>query len=53
MRKKPVIADELFARAEANGYRRGQHLEDQTRDGHKHVENTKKDQEAALRRYVL
>ena len=54
MGKGNVTADELLARAQANGYKRGEHREkDQARDGYKHVEKTKKDQNAALNRYVL
>jgi len=54
MGRRQVTAGKLLARAEANGYKRGEHKEkDETRDSRKHVEKTKKDQEAALHRYIL
>lgn len=54
MGRRRATADELLAQAEANGYKRGKHTEkDEVRDCHKHVEKTKKDQDAALHRYVL
>ena len=47
-------ADELLARAEANGYKEGRHKEeDEVLDYHKHVEKTKRNQNRALNRYVL
>ena len=54
MVRRTVAADDLLAQAEANGYKRGEHKEqDKVRDRHKHVDKTKKDQNAALNRYVL
>ena len=54
MGKRHATADDLLAQAEANGYRRGEHREeDEVRDRHKHVKKTKKDQDAALNRYIL
>jgi hypothetical protein len=51
---RKLNADQLLARAEANGYKRGQHKEgDEARNRFKHVDKTKKDQNAALDRYVL
>jgi hypothetical protein len=44
MARKKVTPDELEARAEANGYQRGAHREeDSRRDGNKHEDKTKKD----------
>jgi hypothetical protein len=52
--KKKATPDELEARVEANGYRRGAHREeDSRRDGNKHVNKTKKDQDATLGHYVM
>jgi hypothetical protein len=49
MQKRPVTADELLARAEANSHKRGKHQEkDEVRDGYKHVKKTQYDQNAAL-----
>jgi len=54
MARKALAASDLLAQAEANGYKKGSHQEqDKVRDRHKHVEKTKKDHEAALKRYVL
>jgi hypothetical protein len=54
MVRRTVAADDLLAQAEANGYKRGEHKEqDKVRDRHKHVDKTKKDQNAALNRFVL
>ena len=54
MGRRRVTADELLARAEANGYKKGKHKEKEAvRNHHKHVDNTKKDQNAVLDRYVL
>jgi hypothetical protein len=54
MGRRRVTADELLARAEANGYKKGKHKEkDAVRNRHKHVDNTKKDQNMVLDRYVL
>ena len=45
--------DELWARAEANGYKRGAHKEaDKVRGRGKHVTKTKKDQIRTIKRYV-
>jgi hypothetical protein len=53
-RRKRATADELLARAEANGYKEGEHREeDAVRDRHKHMEKTIRDQDTALDRYVL
>jgi len=49
MARKNITEDELLARAEANGYQRGVHREnDGLRDRNKHIEKTKQDQNAAL-----
>lgn len=54
MGRRRVTADELLARAEANGYKKGKHKEkDAVWNRHKHVDNTKKDQTTVLDRYVL
>jgi hypothetical protein len=54
MGRPQVTADELLARAEASGYKSGEHKEkDEIHDSRKHVEKTKKDQEAALHHCVL
>jgi hypothetical protein len=46
--------DELNARAKANGYKRGAHREeDSRRDCNKHKDDTIKDQDKVLDRYVL
>jgi hypothetical protein len=46
--------DELNARAKPNGYKRGTHREeDSRRDYNKHKDDTIKDQDKALDRYVL
>ena len=47
--------DELNARAKANGYKRGgaHREEDSRRDCNKHKDDTIKDQDKALDRYVL
>ena len=53
-KKKKAISDELKACAEANGYQKGPHREeDSRRDGNKHVDKTKKDQDATLGHYVM
>lgn len=47
------ITDELWARAEANGYQRGAHTEvDKIRDAEKYISKTKKDQDRTLQRYL-
>jgi hypothetical protein len=54
MARKKIIAEELSARARANGYQRGAHRDkDGLRDRNKHVDKVKKDQDTALDRYVL
>jgi hypothetical protein len=52
--QSPTVDELLFARAEANGYRRGVHRElDQVRSREKHISTTKKNQDGTLRRYIL
>ena len=54
MGRQPLCADQLLARANANGYKRGAHKEqDQIRGKEKHIAKTKKDQDATLKRYVM
>ena len=54
MAKKKITGAELAARAKANGYQRGAHRDkDSLRDRNKHVDKVKRDQDAALDRYVL
>jgi hypothetical protein len=54
MARKKVTGDELSARAKENGYQWGAHRDkDSLRDQNKHVDKVKKDQNAALDRYVL
>ena len=54
MAKKKITGAELAARAKANGYQRGAHRnKDSLRDRNKHVDKVKRDQDAALDRYVL
>lgn len=49
-----VMAEELRAWAELNGYKRGAHREqDSTRDIMKHNDDTKKQQKRTLNRYVM
>jgi hypothetical protein len=49
-----IPATELLARAEANRYKKREHKEkDVVRNRHKHVDKTKKNQDAELDRYVL
>ena len=49
-----MTAEELLSQARSNGYKRGAHREeDCKRDQSKHIEETKKDQDSALDRYVL
>jgi hypothetical protein len=52
MTRKRDAGEELLARAKANGYQRGAH-KDKDQGLHKHIDKTKKDQDAALNRYVL
>jgi hypothetical protein len=52
--KKKATADELDAHATANGYQRGAHREEHSRrDGNKHEDKTRKDQDATLDPYVM
>ena len=54
MEKRKVTAEELLARDESNVYKRGAHREkDNTRDEKRHIDMAKKDQNAALDRYIL
>jgi hypothetical protein len=54
MAGKKATPDELKARAAANGYRRGAHREeDCRRDGNKHLDKTKKNQNITLGHYVM
>src|SRR5271155_881283 len=54
MGRRPVIEDELLARAEANRYKMGEHREeDAVRDRHKHGEKTIREQNKVLECYVL
>jgi hypothetical protein len=54
MAKRKATAEELEARAESNGYKRGAHREKNgTRDNIKHNKEIKKNQNSALDRYVL
>jgi hypothetical protein len=53
-KREPEDPDELLARAKANGYRRGEHREqDAVLNRHAHVDKTIYDQDGALRRYVV
>jgi hypothetical protein len=54
MAKRKATAEELEARAESNGYKRGAHRErDSTRDNGKHNKKTKRNQNSVLDRYVV
>ena len=54
MARKKATADELDARAEANGYQRGAHREeDSRRDCNKHEDKIKKNQDATLGHLVI
>ena len=54
MAKPKATAEELEARAESNGYKRGAHREkDSARDNGKHNKKTKTNQNRVLDRYVL
>ena len=54
MAKRKVTAEKLFARDESNGYKRGAHREKgSTRDENRYKDKVKKDQNAALDRYIL
>jgi hypothetical protein len=49
-----ITAEELLARTESNGYRKGAHGEkDSTQDGNKHMDKARKNQDAGLVCYVL
>jgi hypothetical protein len=57
---RPIVAErnsaveELFARAECSGYKKGAHREeDSTRNNRKHNVKTKKNQNSVLDRYIL
>jgi hypothetical protein len=53
MAKRKATIEELGARAESNGYKRGAHREkDSTRDNGKHNKKTKRRQNSVLDRYV-
>jgi hypothetical protein len=53
MGRQNATADELWARAEANGYKKGVHTEvDKVRDAEKYVSKTKKDHDRTLQRYI-
>jgi hypothetical protein len=52
--KKKITEAELAARVKANNYQRGAHRDkDSLRDRNKHVNKVKRDQDAALDRYIL
>jgi hypothetical protein len=54
MRDRQATVANLLAQAAANGYKKGAHKErDQIRHREKHVEKTRGDQNATLKRYVL
>lgn len=54
MRHRQVTAAGLLAQAEANGYKRGVHKEqDKVRDAKRHNDKTKINHDGTLRRYVL
>jgi hypothetical protein len=55
MVKRKVMVEKLLARTKSNGYRKGgaYRENDSTRDENRHIDQTKKDQIAALDRYVL
>ena len=51
---RPVTAEELLNRAEAKGYKRGAHTEqDEVRNREKHVKKTMEDHDRTLQRYVM
>ena len=53
MAKRKATTEQLGARAESNGYKRGAHREkDSTRDNGKHNKKTKSRQKSVLDRYV-
>jgi len=54
MGRRQISATVLRARAEANGYKRGAHVEkDQVKNQNKHNSKTKRNHDNTLRRYVL
>jgi hypothetical protein len=54
MTRNKISGDELIARAKANGFQKGAHRgPDGARHRKKHVGKVKRDQDAALDRYVL
>jgi hypothetical protein len=54
MTKRKAAAEELEARPESNGYKRGAHQEkDNTRDNGKHNKKAKRNQDSVLNRYEL
>jgi hypothetical protein len=54
MGRQPDSTDKLFARAAANGYERGKHVEKDADPGPRvYVEKTVYDQDRALHRYVM
>jgi hypothetical protein len=54
MAKRKAMTEELLARAKSNGHKKGAYREkDSPHDENKHIDQTKKDQIAALGRYVL
>ena len=53
-KRGPKDPDKLLAQVKANGYRRGEHREqDAVLNRHAHVDKTIYDQDGALRRYVV
>jgi len=53
MGKRKDTTDDLWARAEANGYKRGAYAEiDKVRDAEKYVSKTKNDHDRTLQRYL-
>ena len=54
MARKKITDDELSAYTRANSYQRGVYRDkDSLRDRNKYVDKVKKDQDAALDRYIL
>ena len=54
MTKKKITGAKLAARVKANGYQKGTYRDkDSLRDRNKYVDNIKRDQDAALDRYIL
>jgi hypothetical protein len=53
-KQNPEDPNKLLARAKTNGYRRGEHREqDAVPNRHAHINKTVYDQDCALRRYVV